>query len=54
MAPAYRSLAAAHEIAHAIARSIRAGGGEEVPQSAFLAFASDSSTDCAANQQEWV
>ena len=54
MEPAYRSPAAARKIAHAIARSIRAAGGEQVLQSAFFALASDSSTDRAANQQELV
>ena len=45
VAPAYRSRWAAREIAHAIARPIRAAGGELVRQSAFFALASDSSTD---------
>ena len=54
VAPAYRSRWAAREIAHAIARPIRAAGGELVRQSAFFALASDSSTDRAANKQELV
>ena len=54
VAPAFRSPAAPREIAHAIARRIRAAGGEQVLQSAFFALPSDSSTDYAANKQELV
>ena len=40
VAPAYRSRAAAREIAHAIARPIRAAGREQVLESAFFALVS--------------
>ena len=54
LAPAYRSPAAAREIAHATPRPIRAAEGEQVLQSAFFTFASDSSTDRAANEKDLV
>ena len=52
VAPTHRSPVAPLEIAHSIARPIRAAGAEQVLQSAFFALASDSSTDRAANRQE--
>ena len=54
MAPAYRSRWAERDIAHAIARPIRAARGQLLRQSAFFALALDSFTDRAANKQELV